>query len=137
MSGRVSEGSPEPLGLTLDERGANVAVYSAHASALELCLFDESGETETERLRFPSRTGEVLHGHFEGISAGQRYGFRAYGPYAPSEGHRFNPAKLLADPYALMLDRPFAFAPALLDYQAAPAIYARTRPIAHRLCPRP
>ncbi|MGO8781478.1 MAG: glycogen debranching protein GlgX [Rhodomicrobium sp.] len=118
MSGRVSEGSPEPLGLTLDERGANVAVYSAHASALELCLFDESGETETERLRFPSRTGEVLHGHFEGISAGQRYGFRAYGPYAPSEGHRFNPAKLLADPYALMLDRPFAFAPALLDYQA-------------------
>ncbi len=118
MTGRVSEGSPEPLGLTLDAGGANVAVYSAHASAVELCLFDEHGEAETERLRLPFRTGDVLHGRFEGIPAGQRYGFRAYGPYAPSEGHRFNPAKLLADPYALILDRPFAFAPAMLDYQA-------------------
>ncbi len=118
MTGRVSEGSPEPLGLTLDARGANVAVYSAHASAVELCLFDEQGEAETQRLRLPFRTGDVLHGHFEGIRAGQRYGFRAYGLYAPSEGHRFNPAKLLADPYALMLDRPFAFAPSMLDYRA-------------------
>ena len=122
MAGRVSEGSPEPLGLTLDRTGANVAVYSAHAEAIELCLFDADGEAEIERLRLPARTGPVFHGHFEGIAAGQRYAFRAYGPYAPKEGHRFNPAKLLADPHALMLDRPFAFSPVLLDYQLdAPA----------------
>ena len=122
MAGPVSEGSPEPLGLTLDRTGANVAVYSAHAEAIELCLFDADGETEIERLRLPARTGPVFHGHFEGIAAGQRYAFRAYGPYAPKEGHRFNPAKLLADPHALMLDRPFAFSPVLLDYRLdAPA----------------
>ena len=118
MPGRVSEGSPEPLGLTLDGTGANVAVYSAHATAIELCLFDEKGDAETERLRLPARTGGVFHGHFEGIAAGQRYGLRAYGPYAPKDGHRFNPAKLLADPYALALDRPFDFSPALADFQA-------------------
>ncbi len=118
MPGRVSEGSPEPLGLTLSRTGANVAVYAAHATAIELCLFDEKGEAEIERLRLPARTGGVFHGHVEGIAAGQRYGLRAYGPYAPEKGHRFNPAKLLADPYALMLDRHFAFAPALLDYLA-------------------
>lgn len=116
MAGRVSEGSPEPLGLTLGRTGANVAVYSAHATAVELCLFDAEGEIEIERLRLPARTGNVFHGHFEGIAAGQRYGLRAYGPYAPQEGQRFNPAKLLADPYALMLDRPFAYSPAMLDF---------------------
>ncbi|MGC2396508.1 MAG: glycogen debranching enzyme GlgX, partial [Rhodomicrobium sp.] len=99
MMRRVSEGSPEPLGLTLDERGADVAVFSAHATEIELCLFDASGEVEVERLRLPCRTGNVFHGHFEGISAGQRYGFRAHGPNEPREGHRFNPAKLLVDPY--------------------------------------
>ena len=117
MPGRVSEGSPEPLGLTLDGTGANVAVYSAHAAAIELCLFDEKGDAEIERLRLPARTGGVFHGHFEGIAAGQRYGLRAYGPYAPKDGHRFNPAKLLADPYALALDRPFDFSPAMADFQ--------------------
>jgi glycogen operon protein len=113
MNGRLGEGSPEPLGLTLDERGANIAVFSAHAKAIELCLFDANGEAETGRHRLPCRTGDVFHGYFAGIRAGQRYGFRAYGPYAPNEGHWFNPAKLLADPYALALDRPFALAPAM------------------------
>jgi glycogen debranching enzyme GlgX/4-alpha-glucanotransferase len=122
VAGPVSEGSPEPLGLTLDRTGANVAVYSAHAEAIELCLFDADGEAEIERLRLPARTGPVFHGHFEGIAAGQRYAFRAYGRYAPKEGNRFNPAKLLADPHALILDRPFAFSPVLLDYRLdAPA----------------
>ena len=121
MTGRVREGSPEPLGLTLDASGANAAVYSAHASAIELCLFDARGETEIERLRLPCRTGDVHHGHFEGIRAGQRYGLRAYGPYAPREGHCFNPCKLLADPYALLLDRPFSYAPALSGFQPATA----------------
>ncbi len=117
MMHRVGEGSPEPLGVTLDERGANVAVFSAHAKAIEFCLFDASGQIEVERVRLPSRTGDVFHGHFEGISAGQRYGLRAHGPYTPHDGHRFNPAKLLVDPYALALDRPFSLAPAMFGYR--------------------
>ena len=60
------------------------------------------------RARLPSRTGDVFHGTFDGVKAGQRYGLRAHGSYAPAEGHRFNPAKLLIDPYALALDRPFS-----------------------------
>ncbi len=117
MKRRVSEGSPEPLGLTLDKRGANGAVFSAHATSIELCLFDASGETEVERIRLPSRTGDVFHGHVVGIGPGQRYGFRAHGPYEPREGQRFNAAKLLIDPYALALDRPFYLAPAMLGYR--------------------
>ena len=114
MAGHISEGSPGPLGLTLTAGGANVAVYSAHASAIELCLFDSKGEAEIERLRLPARTGDVFHGYIEGISEGQRYGLRAYGPFAPKDGHWFNPTKLLTDPYALALDRPFGFSPAML-----------------------
>ena len=117
MKRRVSEGSPEPLGLTLDKRGANGAVFSAHATSIELCLFDAHGEAEVERIRLPCRTGDVFHGHFEGIGAGQRYGFRAHGPHEPREGQRFNAAKLLIDPYALALDRPFLLAPAMLGYR--------------------
>ncbi len=107
MPFRLTDGSPEPLGLRLDARGANVAVFSAHATAIELCLFDDRGEREIGRFRLPCRTGNVFHGHFKGIAEGQRYGLRVHGPYAPLEGHRFNPAKLLLDPYALALDRPF------------------------------
>ena len=117
MMRRVSEGSPEPLGLTLDKRGANVAVFSAHATSIELCLFDALGEAEVERLRLPCRTGDVFHGHFAGLGAGQRYGFRAHGPHEPREGQRFNAAKLLIDPYALALDRPFLLAPQMLGYR--------------------
>ena len=101
-------GRPEPLGLTLDGDGANVAVFSAHATSVELCLFDETGQHETARIALPSRTGDVFHGHITGIVAGDRYGLRAHGPWAPLEGHRFNAAKLLVDPYARALDRGFA-----------------------------
>lgn len=114
----ASDGAPEPLGLTLDETGANFAVFSAHASVIELCLFDTKGNTETARLRLPCRTGDVFHGHFTDIRAGQRYGVRSYGPFAPAEGHFFNPAKLLIDPYVLMLDRSFKLAPAMFGYRA-------------------
>ncbi|BDV32622.1 glycogen debranching protein GlgX [Methylocystis iwaonis] len=101
---RISPGAPEPLGVTLDDTGANVAVFSAHAEEIHLCLFDESG-AETQRIRLPAKTGDVFHAHIEGLKEGLRYGLRAYGPDAPHEGHRFNAAKLLIDPYALMLDR--------------------------------
>ncbi|MFT4078188.1 glycogen debranching protein GlgX [Rhodomicrobium sp.] len=114
---RVGEGSPEPLGLTLDRRGANFAVFSAHATAIELCLFDATGEREVERIRLPARTGDVWHCHIEGIGAGTRYGLRAHGPYDPASGHRFNSAKLLVDPYALALDRPFELHRSMFGYR--------------------
>ncbi|MDE1150281.1 MAG: glycogen debranching protein GlgX [Azospirillaceae bacterium] len=98
-------GSPEPLGVTLTADGVNVAVHSAHATAIEFCLFD--GETEVARLPLVERTGDVFHGFIRGIKAGQRYGLRAHGPFDPGAGHRFNPAKLLLDPYATKLDAAF------------------------------
>jgi glycogen operon protein len=110
---RIGPGSPEPLGLTLVPGGANVAVFSAHASAIELCLFDAAGRAETARIALPERTGDVFHGFIAGIAAGQRYGLRAFGPYDPRHGHRFNPAKLLLDPHATALDGPFRLHPAL------------------------
>jgi glycogen operon protein len=108
MAYRITSGTPEPLGVTQVDCGVNVAVFSAHAEAIEFCLFDAEGNVEAERLLLPARTGDVHHGHIAGIGAGARYGLRAHGPYDPHAGHRFNPAKLLVDPYALQLDRPFA-----------------------------
>ena len=110
----IGPGSPEPLGLTLVGDGANVVVFSAHATAIALCLFDAAGAFELERITLPERTGHVFHGFVGGIVAGDRYGLRAEGPYDPSHGHRFNPAKLLVDPYARALDRRFGFHPALV-----------------------
>jgi glycogen debranching enzyme GlgX/4-alpha-glucanotransferase len=102
-----SLGAPEPLGVTLEADGANIAVYSANASAIEFCLFDAKGETEAARLALPGRTGAVFHGYIAGLKAGARYGLRAYGEFAPERGRRFDSSKLLADPYAFALDRPF------------------------------
>ena len=110
---RVGPGAPEPLGVTLVPGGANVAVYSAHADAIALCLFDGAGQTETERVLLPERSGDVFHGFVAGIAPGTRYGLRAHGPYDPRNGHRFNAAKLLVDPYATALDRRFSLHPEL------------------------
>src|SRR5215212_9579547 len=101
----LAPGRPEPLGVTIMRGGANIAVYSAHAAAIEVCLFDATGTTQLERLPLPYRTGDVFHALIPGLDAGERYGLRAYGPYDPARGHRFNPAKLLIDPYARALDR--------------------------------
>ena len=86
MGSRVTEGSPEPLGLTLDARGANVAVFSAHATAIELCLFDADGQTEIERLRLPFRTGDVFHGHVAGVT--RRASAMACAPTVPTPRRR-------------------------------------------------
>jgi len=98
-------GNPEPLGVTLQRGGANVAVFSAHATGIDFCLFDPADGSERERIALPERTGDVFHGFVPGIAAGDRYGLRARGPYDVRAGHRFNPAKLLVDPYARALDR--------------------------------
>jgi len=97
--------------MTLREGGANIAVFSQYATAIDLCLFDHAGERETARITLPERTGAVFHGFVEGIVPGTRYGLRAHGPWLPHEGHRFDPVKLLVDPYARALDRPFALHP--------------------------
>jgi isoamylase len=100
---RVNDGMPYPLGATHDGRGVNIAVFSAHASRIEVCFFEPDGVREAARAVLPENTDEVWHGYFPGIKAGQLYGLRAYGPYAPQEGHRFNHNKLLIDPYARLL----------------------------------
>jgi len=109
---RLGPGSPEPLGVTLTQDGANVAVVSAHATAVEFCRFDPAGAKELGRVALPERTGNVFHAFVPGVLDGDRYGFRAHGPYDPRAGHRFNPAKLLVDPYVRALDRAFSFHPA-------------------------
>jgi glycogen debranching enzyme GlgX len=113
--GAVSAGSPDRLGATPTATGTNFAVFSASAEAIHVCLYDATGETELRRVRLPARSGDVHHGHVEGVGPGDRYGLRAEGPWRPEAGQRFNVAKLLVDPYALALDRPFALADALYD----------------------
>jgi glycogen operon protein len=115
MSRRIGPGAPEPLGVTPAPGGVDVAVFSAHATAIELCLFDVDGRREIERIVLPERTGNVWHGHVADVAPETRYGLRAHGPFAPNDGHRFDAAKLLVDPYARALDRPFAVHPALFS----------------------
>ena len=91
-------GSPEKLGAHVQGDGVNVAVWSHHAERIELCLFDAAGKKEIARLDLPGRTGNVFHGFVPKAQPGMVYGLRAHGPYAPDDGHRFNPNKLLLDP---------------------------------------
>ncbi|MGE5545447.1 MAG: glycogen debranching protein GlgX [Solirubrobacterales bacterium] len=100
---RIWPGSFHPLGATWDGAGANFALFSANAEKVELCLFDNAGERETERLVLPECTDEVWHGYVPDLLPGQLYGYRVHGPYDPKAGHRFNPHKLLLDPYAKSL----------------------------------
>ncbi|MFO1309536.1 MAG: glycogen debranching protein GlgX [Burkholderiales bacterium] len=104
---RAGPGRPEPLGVTVERGGANVAVFSAHATAIDFCVFDPTDGSERERIALPERTCDVFHGFIPGLAAGDRYGLRARGPYDVRAGHRFNPAKLLVDPYARAIDRRF------------------------------
>jgi glycogen operon protein len=96
----LREGSPYPRGATWDGLGVNFALFSAHATKVELCLFDEAGKEERQRIELPEYTDEIWHGYLRGLRPGAVYGFRVNGPYEPEKGHRFNPNKLLLDPYA-------------------------------------
>jgi glycogen operon protein len=100
---RLSAGAPHPLGATWDGRGTNFALFSANAEKVELCLFDQIGRREVERIALPERTEDVWHGYLNDVVPGQLYGYRVYGPYNPERGHRFNAHKLLIDPYAKKL----------------------------------
>ncbi|HEV9035854.1 MAG TPA: glycogen debranching protein GlgX, partial [Puia sp.] len=97
----IYPGNPYPLGSYWDGKGVNFAVYSHNATGVELCLFDtEKGVGETQKIGLNERTHDVWHGYLPDLKPGQLYGFRVGGPYDPSNGHRFNPAKILLDPYA-------------------------------------
>ncbi len=96
----LTTGLPYPLGATLQADGVNFAVASEYARFVELCVFDDSGQSELARYRLPGHSDGVWHGHLAGARAGLVYGLRAHGPYSPQAGHRFNPHKLLLDPYA-------------------------------------
>ena len=109
------EGLPEPLGVTLTTGGVNVAVHAPAAWRVEFCLFDAAGQIELRRVPLRGRTGPVFHAHIPEVMAGARYGLRAYGPFDPGRGLRFNPNKLLVDPFALALDRPPRLHPSMFD----------------------
>jgi glycogen debranching enzyme GlgX len=96
----IAAGTPYPLGATFDGDGVNFALFSENARQVELCLFDASGQIETARLSLPECTHGVWHGYLADVLPGQVYGYRVYGDYAPERGQRFNPHKLLLDPYA-------------------------------------
>ncbi len=114
---RLLPGRPEPLGANWDGLGVNFAVFSANAEHIELCLFDPAGRREIARLPLPECTDEVWHGYLPEARPGQLYGYRAYGPYEPRRGHRFNPHKLLLDPYARQLFGEIRWSDALFGYR--------------------
>lgn len=100
----IEPGDGQQLGANFDGKGVNFALFSAHAERVELCLFDPCGKTEIARLELPEYTHEIWHGYVPGLQPGALYGYRVYGPYDPENGHRFNPHKLLIDPYARELE---------------------------------
>lgn len=108
-------GKPYPLGATWDGKGTNFALYSENATTVELCLFD-SDDQET-RIPLSEVNNFVWHGYLPGVGPGQRYGFRVHGPYSPADGHRFNPNKLLIDPYAKALDGEIRHGEGIFGYQ--------------------
>ena len=114
---RLAPGLPYPLGATSDGLGVNFAVFSANASKIELCVFDARGRIEVRRLAMPECTDEVWHGYLPDAGPGLLYGYRAYGPYDPKNGHRFNPQKLLIDPYARELQGAVRWSDALFGYR--------------------
>lgn len=98
---KIYPGNPYPLGATWDKKGVNFALYAENATGVELCLFDaEKGKKEIHRIKFTERSHEIWHIYIPDLKPGQLYGFRVSGPYEPQNGHRFNPNKLLIDPYA-------------------------------------
>ncbi len=111
MAREVWPGHPFPLGSVWDGEGTNFSVFSENAERVELCLFDGEEDAE-ERIELRERTAFNWHGYLPGVGPGQRYGYRVHGPWAPDRGRRFNPNKLLLDPYAKAIDGP-------IDWNAA------------------
>ncbi|MEX1183352.1 MAG: glycogen debranching protein GlgX [Gemmatimonadota bacterium] len=118
MTRKILPGRRFPLGATYDGAGVNFALYSEHATQVELCLFEApESPAETERIRLREVTGFVWHGYVPGLQPGQAYGYRVHGPYEPANGHRFNPAKLLLDPYARSVRGPLHWSGPIFGYR--------------------
>jgi glycogen operon protein len=114
---RVWPGAPAPLGATWDGEGTNFALFSEHATAVELCLFDRAEDgREAAKIRLRERTDQIWHAYLPDVRPGQLYGFRVHGPWTPEEGHRFNPAKLVLDPYAKAVSGTIRWSDALSGY---------------------
>ena len=117
LRAHISEGHPHPRGATWDEKGTNFAIFSEHATKVEVCIFDDEGKEELDRIELPEYTNQIWHGYIPGVKAGTRYGYRVHGPYEPENGHRFNPNKLLLDPYACAYTGHLEWNPALFGYK--------------------
>ncbi len=113
---RLKEGLPHPQGATWDGSGTNFALFSAHATKVEVCLFDKTGKRELERIELPEYTDQVFHGWLPEVGPGTFYGYRVHGPYEPEAGHRFNPNKLVLDPYARAHAGALTWDPAVFGY---------------------
>jgi glycogen operon protein len=114
---QLDRGVPYPLGATWDGLGTNFAVFSGNAERIELCLFDSGGRREIQRLELPECTDEIWHGYLPDARPGLIYGYRVHGPYRPQDGHRFNPHKLLLDPYAKRIAGMLRWSDALFGYR--------------------
>ncbi|MGA9828822.1 MAG: glycogen debranching protein GlgX [Rhodanobacteraceae bacterium] len=113
----IEPGRPYPLGATWDGLGVNFALFSAHATRVELCLFDNRGRREIQRIGLPNFTDQVWHGYLRDARPGLVYGYRVHGPYQPTAGHRFNSHKLLLDPYARQIAGKVRWVDALFGYR--------------------
>jgi isoamylase len=114
---RIWPGSPYPLGATWDGEGVNFSIFSEHGEAVDLCLFDGDEDAEAAAMvRLAERTDLIWHAYLPDVRPGQLYGFRVHGPYEPNHGHRFNPSKLLLDPYAKAASGPIRWSDAVYGY---------------------
>jgi glycogen operon protein len=116
MRSKVQEGNSQAHGAIWDGKGTNFTLFSANATKVEVCLFDSVGAKELDRIALPEYTDQVWHGYLPEVAPGTVYGFRVHGPYAPTEGHRFNPNKLLLDPYARAHVGQLTWSPACFGY---------------------
>src|SRR6202008_3181598 len=117
----VWPGHPYPRGATWDGEGVNFSVFSANADKVELCIFDPTGRHEVQRIPLRERTDEIWHSYLPEARPGLLYGYRVHGPYAPERGHRFNPNKLLLDPYARRLAGRLVWSDAHFGYRTGSA----------------
>src|SRR5580704_15378759 len=115
---RIWPGRSYPLGATWDGAGVNFALFTEHSSKVELCLFESVAATkEAERIVLPERTEQVSHAYLPDVLPGQLYGYRVHGPYEPAKGHRFNPNKVVLDPYAKLIGRELKWADEVFSYK--------------------
>ena len=118
----LRSGRPHPLGASWDGEGVNFAVFSRHATRIELCLFpDTAAQKETLAIPLPARTDDIWHVYVAGLTPGQLYGYRVHGPYSPAEGNRFNANKVLLDPYGRAIGRSLSWSDAMFGYQVGHA----------------